>query len=65
MHQFSIHFDANSKELNQLFQVGFFNLAGHGILHPQPEMPPFQQPQNFPDIRVPPHVWMQPEPLCK
>jgi hypothetical protein len=60
--RFSIHFDVDPQELNQLFQVGFFNLVGHGILHPQPERPPFQQPQNFPGIHVPPHVSMQPEP---
>jgi hypothetical protein len=48
--------------LNQLFQAGFFNLVGHGILHPRPERPPFQQPQNFPSIPIPPHVSMQPKP---
>jgi hypothetical protein len=60
--QFSIHFDVDSQELNQLFQSGFFNLVGHGILHPRPERPPFQQPQNFLSIPIPPHVSMQPEP---
>ena len=39
---FSIHFDDNPKELNQLFQDGFFNLVGHGILHPRPDSPSFQ-----------------------
>ena len=39
---FSIHFDVDPRELNHLFQVGFFNLVGHGILQPRPEIPPFQ-----------------------
>jgi hypothetical protein len=46
--------------LNQLFQDGFFNWIGHGIVHPRPERPPFQ-PQNIPGILVPPHVSLQPE----
>jgi hypothetical protein len=29
---FSIHFDVDPPELNQLFQAGFFNLVGQGIL---------------------------------
>jgi hypothetical protein len=46
-----------------LFQVGFFNLVGHGIFHPRPENPPFQQPQNFPETLIPwPHVFMKTEP---
>jgi hypothetical protein len=48
--RFSIHFDVDPQELNQLFQAGFFNLVGHGILHPRPDRPPFQPPQNFPGI---------------
>ena len=60
--RFSIHFDVDPQVLNRLFQVGFFNLVAHGILHPRPERPLFQQPQNFPGIHVPPHVSMQPEP---
>jgi hypothetical protein len=59
--RFSIHFDVDPQELNQLFQAGFFNLVGHGILHPRPDRPPFQPPQNFPSILVPPHVSLQPE----
>jgi hypothetical protein len=58
--RFSIHFDVDPQELNQLFQDGFFNWIGQGIVQPQPERPPFQ-PQNIPGIHVPPHVSMQPE----
>jgi hypothetical protein len=58
--RFSIHFDVDPQELNQLFQVGFFNWIGKGIVQPRPERPPFQ-PQNIPGIHVPPHVSMQPE----
>jgi hypothetical protein len=58
---FSIHFDIDPQELNQLFQVGFFNCVGHGIMHPQPKIPHFQPPQNIPDILVPPHVSLQPK----
>jgi hypothetical protein len=32
--RFSIHFDIDPQELNQLFQVGIFNWIGHGIMHP-------------------------------
>jgi hypothetical protein len=60
--RFSIHFDVDPQELNQLFQAGFFNLVGQGILQPRPERPPFQPHQNFSGICVPPHVSMQPEP---
>jgi hypothetical protein len=60
--QFSIHFDVDPQELNQLFQVGFFNLVGQGILQPIPERPPYQPHQNVSGIHVPPHVSMQPEP---
>jgi hypothetical protein len=59
--RFSIHFDVDPQELNQLFQVGFFNWVGHGIMHPRPERPPFQPPQNILGILVPPHVSLQPE----
>jgi hypothetical protein len=59
--RFSIHFDVDPQELNQLFQVGFFNWIGHGIVHPRPERPPFQPPQNIPGILVPPHVSLQPK----
>jgi hypothetical protein len=57
---FSIHFDANPQELNQLFQDGFFNWIGQGVVQPRPERPPFQ-PQHVPGISVPPHVSLQPE----
>ena len=32
--RFSIHFDVDPQELNQLFQAGFLNLVGHGSFHP-------------------------------
>jgi len=63
--RFSIHFDADPQELNQLFQVGFFNLVGQGILQPRPERPPYQSHQNFSGVCVPlmflssqSHLWM-------
>jgi hypothetical protein len=59
---FSIHFDVDRHKLNQLFQVGFFNLVFHGILQPQPEGPPFQTHHNFSSVRVSPHISMHPEP---
>jgi hypothetical protein len=59
--RFSIHFDVDPQELNQLFQDGFFNWVGHGIMHPRPERPPFHPPQNIPGILIPPHVSLQPE----
>jgi hypothetical protein len=40
-HIFSIHFDVDPQELNQIFQVGLFNWIGQGIVHPRPERPPF------------------------
>jgi hypothetical protein len=58
--RFSIHFDADSQELGQLFQAGFFNWIGQGVVQPRPERPPFQAPQA-PGIPVPPHVSLQPE----
>jgi hypothetical protein len=51
--RFSIHFDVDPQELNQLFQDGFFNWIGQGIVQPRPERPPFQ-PQHVPGIPVPP-----------
>jgi hypothetical protein len=60
--RFSIHFDVDTQELNHIFQVGFFNLVGQGILQCRPKRPPFQAHQNFFGIRVPPHVSMLPEP---
>ena len=58
---FSIHFNVDPQEWNQLFQVVFFNLVDQGILQPRPERPPFQPHQNFYGVCVPPHVFMQPE----
>ena len=58
--RFSIHFDADSQELGQLFQAGFLNWNGKGVVQPRPERPPFQPPQ-VPSISVPPHVSLQPE----
>ena len=57
--RFSIHFDADLQELNQLFQAGFFNWIGQGIVQNRLERPPFQ-PQNIPGIPMPAHVSMQP-----
>jgi hypothetical protein len=57
---FSIHFDGDPKELNHIFQDGFFNWIGKGIVQPRQERPPFH-PQNVPGIPVPPHVSLQPE----
>jgi hypothetical protein len=59
---FSIHFDANSQELCQLFQAGFFNWIGQGVVQPRLERPPFQAPW-VPGILVPPHVSLQPKVL--
>jgi hypothetical protein len=53
-------FDVDSQELGQLFQAGFFNWIGKGVVQPRPERPPFQAPQS-PGILVPPHVSLQPE----
>jgi hypothetical protein len=58
--RFSIHVDADSQELVQLFQDGFFNWIGQGVVQPRPERPPFQVPQA-PGIPFPPHVSLQPE----
>jgi hypothetical protein len=38
--RFSVHFDADSEEFNQLLQTGFLHLAGQGHFHPPP--PPCQ-----------------------
>jgi hypothetical protein len=58
--RFSIHFDADSQELGQLFQGRFFNWIGQGVVQPRPERPPFQAQQVL-GIPVPPHVSLQPE----
>jgi hypothetical protein len=46
--------------LSQLFQVGFFNWIGQGVVQTRPKRPPFQAP-HVPGIPVPPHVSLQPE----
>jgi hypothetical protein len=56
--RFSIHFDADSQELGQLVQAGYFNWIGQGVVQPRPEMPPFQAPQAL-GIPIPPHVSSQ------
>jgi hypothetical protein len=58
--RFLIHFDVDPQELNQLFQVGFFNWIGQWIIQPRLERPPFH-PRNVLGIPVPPNVSMQPE----
>jgi hypothetical protein len=45
--RFSIHFDVDPQELNQLFQVGLFKWIGKGIVQPRPERHPYQ-PQEIP-----------------
>jgi hypothetical protein len=60
--RFSIHFDVDPQELNHLFQAGFFNLVGQGILQPRLERSPFQAHHNLYVIPVPPHISMQPGP---
>jgi hypothetical protein len=60
--RFWIHFDAEPKELNQIFQVGFLNWIRKGVVQPRPERPPFQL-QHVPGILVPPHVSLQLEVL--
>jgi hypothetical protein len=58
--RFSIHFDIDSQELGQLFQAGFFNWIGQGVVQPRHERPPFKYPQAS-GILVPPHVSLQPK----
>jgi hypothetical protein len=58
--RFSIHFDADSQELSQLFQAGCFNWIGQGVVQPRPKRPLFQAP-HVPRIPVPPHVSLQHE----
>jgi hypothetical protein len=53
--RFSIHFDADSQGLGQLFQAGFFNWIGQGVVQPRLEMPPFEAPQVH-GIPMSPHV---------
>ena len=40
--RFSIHYDADPQELNQLFQAEFFNWIGQGVVQTSSERPPFQ-----------------------
>jgi hypothetical protein len=56
--RYSIHFDADSQELSQLFQDGFFNWIGQGVVQPRLERHPFQAP-HVSGIPVPPHVSLQ------
>jgi hypothetical protein len=58
--RFLIHFDADPQELNHLFQAGFFNWIGQGVVQPRRERTPFQ-PHHVPDIPVPLHVSLQPK----
>jgi hypothetical protein len=58
--RFSIHFDDDPQELNQLFQVGFFSWIGQGVVQPRLERPPFQ-PHHVPSIPMTPHVSLQPK----
>jgi hypothetical protein len=60
--RFSIHFDDDSEDLDQLFHARLFNWIGKGIVQPRLERPPFQD-QQAPGIPVPPHVSLQPEVL--
>jgi hypothetical protein len=50
---------SDSQELGRLFQDGFFNWIGQGVVQPRTERPPFLAPQA-PGIPVPPHVSLQP-----
>ena len=60
--RFLIHFDVDPQELNQLFQAGFFNWIGQGVVQHRPERPPFQ-PHHVHGIPVPPHISLQHEVL--
>jgi hypothetical protein len=40
--RFSVHFDVDSEEFNQLLQTGLINLAGQGYFNPPP--PPIRPP---------------------
>jgi hypothetical protein len=57
--RFSIHFDANSEEFNQLVQTDYLNLVGHPALPPPqaPLDPPLQPHPSIVDFPEPP---MQP-----
>jgi hypothetical protein len=55
--RFSIHFDVDSEEFNQLVQTGYLNLGGKPTL-PQPQAPP------NPPLQPHPSIAYFPEPLC-
>jgi hypothetical protein len=57
---FSIHFDANSQELGQIFHDEFFNWIGQGVVQPRLKRPPFQAP-HAPGVLVHPHVLLHPK----
>jgi hypothetical protein len=59
MMRFSIHFDTNSKEFNQLVQTDYLNLVGHPAL-PPPQAPPAPPLQPHPSIVDFPKPPMQP-----
>jgi hypothetical protein len=60
---FSIHFDVESEEFNQLLQTSFLNLAGQGDFqpYPPPERPPLQPHPSISGIPIQPHVSLPPE----
>jgi hypothetical protein len=57
--RFSIHFDADSDEFNQLVQIGYLNLGGQPAL-PQPPAPPSAPLQPHPSIMDFPEPPVQP-----
>jgi hypothetical protein len=56
--RFSIHFDANSEEFNQLVQTNYLNLVGHPAFQPPqaPVIPPLQPHPSIVDFPEPPHM---------
>jgi len=56
--QFSINFDVDSEEFNQLLQIGFLKLAGKISFQPSPppEGPPLRPHTSIFVITVQPHV---------
>ena len=59
--RFYVHFDADSKEFNQLLQTSLLILAGQGYFNPPPPLfrPPLWPHPNITGIHVEPHVFMQ------
>ena len=47
--RFSIHFDVDSEEFNQLVQTGYLNIVGH-LAFPQPQTPHNPPLQPHPSI---------------